>query len=153
MVKLVVYDFDGVLTDNRVLVHQDGTEAVFCNRSDGWWIKEIRKLGVEQCILSTEKNPVVKARADKIGLPCAQGLDDKLGGLKQLLAERKLAASEICYVGNEMNDYDCFKVAGHTLAPRDSHPEILRLAHYVIPCDGGAGIVRHVYEWLREKNR
>jgi 3-deoxy-D-manno-octulosonate 8-phosphate phosphatase (KDO 8-P phosphatase) len=151
MVKLVVYDFDGVLTDNRVLVHQDGTESVFCNRSDGWWIKEIRKLGVEQVILSTEKNPVVKARADKIGLPCTQGVDDKLAGLKKLLAERNLPPEQVCYVGNEMNDVDCMKTAGHPLAPQDGHPEILRIAKHVLPCNGGAGIVRHVHDWLVAK--
>ncbi|MGZ3685708.1 MAG: KdsC family phosphatase [Bdellovibrionota bacterium] len=149
MVKLVVYDFDGVLTDNRVLVHQDGTEAVFCNRSDGWWIKEITKLGVEQLILSTEKNPVVKARADKIGLTAIQGQADKAVALNQIIEERKLSAKEVCYVGNEMNDWGCMNAVGFALAPQDSHPEILKIAHWVIPCNGGAGITRHVHDWLQ----
>jgi 3-deoxy-D-manno-octulosonate 8-phosphate phosphatase (KDO 8-P phosphatase) len=103
-VKLLVYDFDGVLTDNRVWVSEDGKESVACNRSDGWWIKEITKLGIEQIILSTEKNPVVAARAKKLGLECLQGLDDKKQGLLNLCEKKSMSLSQVAYVGNEVND-------------------------------------------------
>jgi 3-deoxy-D-manno-octulosonate 8-phosphate phosphatase (KDO 8-P phosphatase) len=149
MVKLIVYDFDGVLTDNRVLVHQDGTEAVFCNRSDGWWMKELRKLGIDQVILSTETNPVVAARARKLQLQAHQGLDDKAAGLRKLLAEKELDPAHVAYVGNDMNDYECLRMVGYPLCPSDSHPEVLRAAKLVIPCRGGEGIARHVYDWVK----
>lgn len=148
MIKLVIYDFDGVLTDNRVLTLQDGTEGVACNRGDGWWVKEIRKLGVAQVILSTEKNLVVKARADKIGLPCLHGFDDKIEGFRSILKDSGYEPSQVCYVGNEMNDMACLRMAGYPVAPRDSHPEVLKAAKWVIPCNGGDGIVRHLHDWL-----
>jgi D-sedoheptulose 7-phosphate isomerase len=153
MVKLVIYDFDGVLTDNKVLTLQDGTEGVSCNRGDGWWVKEIRKLGIAQVILSTEKNPVVKARADKIGIPCLHGFDDKTEGFRSILKDSGFEPSQVCYVGNEMNDMACLRMAGYPVTPRDSHPEILKVAKWVIPCDGGAGIVRHLHDWLSAQTK
>ncbi|MGZ3653554.1 MAG: HAD hydrolase family protein, partial [Bdellovibrionota bacterium] len=124
------------------------TESVFCNRSDGWWIQEIKKLGIEQVILSTEKNPVVKARGDKVGLPVIQGQSNKLAALESLLSERNISASGVVYVGNDMNDFACLQKAGHPMAPQDSHPEVLKISR-VLPCNGGAGIVRHVHDWLK----
>lgn len=151
-IKLIVYDFDGVLTDNRVWVFQDGTEAVACNRSDGWYIKEIRNLGIEQFILSTEKNPVVKVRAEKLRLPFSQDVEDKGLELDVLMGKKGLSRDQVAYVGNEMNDWECFMRVRYGLAPKDSHPKIRSHAAYVIPCDGGHGIVRHVYEWLLVNN-
>ena len=75
-VTLVVFDFDGVFTDNRVLVDQDGKEAVFCSRADGLGLQALRRLGVGSLVLSTEINPVVSARAAKLGIECVQGLGD-----------------------------------------------------------------------------
>lgn len=147
-IKLIVYDFDGVLTDNRVLVLEDGTEGVFCNRSDGWWIKQIKKIGIEQIILSTEANIVVSARGRKIGLPVIQDVADKSSALNKLIDTRGLCVDEVVYVGNEMNDEECMKLAGVSMAPQDSHPNILKIATYVIKENGGMGIVRHVYEWI-----
>lgn len=148
MVKLIVYDFDGVLTDNRVWVSQDGTESVACSRSDGWWIGEIRKLGLDQVILSTEKNPVVSARAQKLSLECIQGQADKKAALLELADRKRVPLEAICYVGNEMNDSECLRAVGFPMCPRDSHPGILGLARHVLPADGGHGVVRHLYDWL-----
>lgn len=146
--QLLVYDFDGVLTDNRVWVNQDGVEWVACNRSDGWWMKEIRKLGLAQLILSTEQNPVVTARGKKVGIEVLQGVKDKKQALIDLCRSRRIDLESVIYVGNEMNDKGCFEVVGFTFAPEDSHPEILRQAKQVIPAKGGAGIVRHIFDWL-----
>ena len=62
-IKLIIYDFDGVMTDNRVYINQNGDEIVKVNRADGLGISEIKKLGIEQIIISTEKNPIVSTRA------------------------------------------------------------------------------------------
>jgi len=148
-IPLIVYDFDGVLTDNRVWVNQDGVESVRCNRSDGWWIQQISQMGIEQIILSTEKNPVVSQRARKLKIESVQGVPDKRLALEEICRERGITPNEIIYVGNEMNDFGCFQIAGHTFAPQDSHPQILSLAKHPIPVDGGEGIVRFIYDWLQ----
>ena len=76
-IKLIVYDFDGVMTNNKVYIDQNGNEMVAVNRADGLAIAEIKKIGIEQIIISTEKNKVVSVRARKLDIPCAQGIDNK----------------------------------------------------------------------------
>ena len=75
--KLIVYDFDGVMTDNRVYIDQQGNEMVRVSRADGLGVAEIKKLGIEQIIISTEKNMIVSTRANKLKIQCFQGIDDK----------------------------------------------------------------------------
>ncbi len=81
-IDLIVYDFDGVMTDNRVIVFQDGTEAVIANRADGLGVDYFRDLGIPQLILSTETNPVVKARAAKLRLKVIASCKDKKSALE-----------------------------------------------------------------------
>jgi len=76
-IKLIAYDFDGVMTDNKVYVDQNGKETVQVNRADGMGVSEIKKLGIEQIIISTEKNPVVSARAKKLDIYCLQEIENK----------------------------------------------------------------------------
>lgn len=147
-ISLIVYDFDGVLTDNRVLVSEDGKESVTCNRSDGWWISKIKELGIPQIILSTEKNPVVSARGLKIGLEVIQGQKNKAAALHEFATKASVDFSKICYVGNELNDLEVMRAVGFSVAPQDSHPEILKVAKIVLATNGGAGVVRHLYDWL-----
>ena len=105
-IDLIVYDFDGVMTDNRALVFDDGKEAVFVNRSDGLAVRLIKETGTKQLIMSTEKNPVVSARAQKIGIPCVQGVGSKLEVLSKYLAEHNINKEDVAFVGNDINDID-----------------------------------------------
>ena len=83
-IKLIVYDCDGVLTDNRVLVDEDGREAAFFNRGDGTGISRIRKeYSICQIIISTETNPIVVKRGEKLGIEVINGVDDKAAALRQ----------------------------------------------------------------------
>ena len=147
-IKLVVYDFDGVMTDNTVTVSEDGHESVSANRSDGLGIGMIRKLGVEQLILSTEINPVVKARADKIGIEAIHGVGDKGSALLELAAKHNVSLSDVLYVGNDTNDADAMALAGFKVAPGDAHPSILALADYITDAPGGHGVVRELADVL-----
>lgn len=147
-VKLVVYDFDGVMTDNRVFVDQDGRESVAANRSDGLGIGMIRKLGVEQCILSTETNPVVAARARKLGIQATQSVSDKGSAIIELAASRNVGLAEVLYMGNDVNDSDAMGLAGFKVAPADAHPAILALADYVTEAPGGFGAIRELADVL-----
>jgi len=143
-ITLVVYDFDGVMTDNRVLVREDGMEAVMCNRSDGWGVGIIRRLGVEQVILSTEENPVVLARARKIRLEAVHGCSDKESGLRDLAQARGVPLEHILYVGNDTNDLGAMSIAGMSIAPADAHPDILAVADHITASRGGHGVVREL---------
>ena len=147
-VKLIVYDFDGVMTDNRVFVDEDGRESVAANRSDGLGIGMIKKLGIEQCILSTETNPVVSARARKLRIEATQSVADKGSAIIELAAAKKVSLSEVLYMGNDINDSDAMGLAGFKVAPADAHPSILALADYVTEAPGGFGAIRELADVL-----
>lgn len=150
-VTFVVFDFDGVFTDNRVLVDQDGKEAVFCSRADGLGLQALRRVGVGSMILSTETNPVVSARAAKLGIECVQGLGDtKWAALRQILADRALPVGEVAYVGNDINDLDCLRNVGVSICVADGYPAALAEARYVTDKAGGLGAVREVCDLVVE---
>jgi YrbI family 3-deoxy-D-manno-octulosonate 8-phosphate phosphatase len=143
-VKAVVTDFDGVMTDNRVIVEQDGRESVVCHRGDGWAIDLLREAGIAVACISTEENPVVQARCQKLGIPYWQGQHDKLSALKAFLDQHGLAAEDCVYVGNDTNDAACLKFAGLAVVPRDAAPEVRPLADWQTEAAGGAGVLREL---------
>jgi YrbI family 3-deoxy-D-manno-octulosonate 8-phosphate phosphatase len=147
-IRLLVLDFDGVMTDNRVLVHQDGTEAVWCHRGDGWGIGRLKEKGVLIFVISTETNPVVEARCRKLNLDFVQGCNDKLGALKRIVAEHQFAPDQVAYVGNDVNDLECMRWVGTPIAVADAMPEIRDIARLVTVQRGGYGAVREVTDWL-----
>ncbi len=146
--SLIVYDFDGVMTDNRVLTLEDGTEGVFVSRSDGWAIARIRDLGIPQVIISTEENPVVAARAKKLKLEAIHGVGDKAAVLTDYAGRHGCDLTRTAYLGNDVNDLAAMKLVGIPVAPADSHPEILAIATHVLNANGGAHVVREFYETL-----
>ena len=147
-VKLLVLDFDGVMTDNRVLVEQDGREAVLCHRGDGWGIAQLKEVGVEVVVLSTEANPVVIARCQKLGIGCIQACANKLSTLQMIAKQRSLAPEQIAYVGNDVNDVDCMRWVGIPIAVADALPEVKTISRLVTTRLGGQGAVRQIADWI-----
>jgi YrbI family 3-deoxy-D-manno-octulosonate 8-phosphate phosphatase len=143
-VSLVVFDFDGVMTDNHVWVHQSGAEAVRCHRGDGLGIAHLKKAGFEVIVLSTETNPVVTARCRKLKIEAIQDCDDKLAALQQLARGRSLSPGQIAYVGNDLNDVACLRWVGWPIAVADAPAEVRALAKWVTRLPGGRGAVREV---------
>lgn len=146
--NLLVYDFDGVMTDNRVLVMQDGAEAIFANRADGWGIEQLRKAGFKQIILSTETNPVVSERAKKLQIEVLQGSGDKTRDLAEYCQTNGIDLARVLYVGNDVNDLDAMRLVGFPVAPADAHTEILKIAQYRTISRGGEGVIKELSEWL-----
>lgn len=142
--RLIVFDFDGVFTDNRVLVFEDGREAVFCSRGDGLGLAGLRRVGVDLLILSTETNPVVGARARKLQIECVQGCEDKWTTLCEILAVRGLDPGEVAYMGNDVNDLDCLRHVGLPICVADAHPDARAAARLITERRGGEGAVREV---------
>ena len=149
-VRLLVLDFDGVMTDNRVLVLEDGREAVLCSRGDGMGIGLLKASGVPVAVLSKEANPVVGARCRKLGIPHLQGIDDKLAELRRMVAGHRLDLAQVAYMGNDVNDLECMEAAGVAIAPADAHPWALRAADLVTTAIGGFGSVREICDLLLE---
>jgi YrbI family 3-deoxy-D-manno-octulosonate 8-phosphate phosphatase len=152
-IELVVLDFDGVLTDNRVWVDADGRELVAAHRGDGWGIARLKELGIEIVVLSRETDPVVAARCKKLGLPFIQGLTDKAAALQQMMAELGIDPVNTIYLGNDVNDLSCFPLVGYTVAVSDAHLEVIVKADMVLNRPGGHGAVRELCDLLIQRLR
>ena len=146
--KLIVFDFDGVLTDNRVLVFEDGREAVWCSRSDGLGFDLFRRHSLRVLILSTEKHPVVAARAAKLKVPCLQGVDDKQNALLAFCLQERIDPQDVLYIGNDINDLRAMSVVGHRACPSDAHPGVKAVCEIVLQSRGGHGVAREVAETI-----
>ncbi len=142
-VSLVVMDFDGVLTDNRVWVDQAGVERVAAFRGDSMGINHVRRtLPVEFLVISTETDPVVTARSKKMKIEAIQAVNDKASVLVEEIKRRNIQPEEVVFIGNDINDLGCFDVAGYAAAPADAEPEVKRRADLVLTRKGGLGAVR-----------
>lgn len=149
-VSFMVYDFDGVMTDNRVLVFEDGREAVFANRGDGLAIARLRKLGVHQIIISTEENPVVSIRAAKLRIPVIQGVGDKAAVLMAYAAEHGYDLANAIYVGNDANDLAAMHLVGYPVVPADAHSCVKSGAVRIVHARGGEGVIRELFDLLSD---
>lgn len=152
-IELVVFDFDGVFTDNKVHVHQDGSEMVVCDRGDGMGLSLLRKSGTPVMVLSTEVNAVVAARCRKLDLPSRQGLADKAGALKEIAADAGWDLQRILYVGNDVNDLECMGLVGFAVAVADAHPSVLAGADLILSRPGGNGAVREICDLILESTK
>ncbi len=148
--RAMVFDFDGVLTDNRVWVDQNGVESVACWRSDGLRLTELREKmpNLKLLILSKEQNPVVARRAEKLKLPVLHGIDEKVQVLDGWLKEHGIRWDQTIFVGNDLNDVDCLRRAGCGVAPADAYPEAAAAARLVLTRPGGHGAMRELIDLL-----
>ncbi len=157
-IHTVVFDFDGVFTDNKVWVDQNGSESVRCDRGDGLAMDFVRAfqnkglLSAEFFILSKEANSVVIARAKKLGLDCHHGISDKLEFMISYLSNRKPNDPKpfkgLVYLGNDLNDLPIMRRAGFSVAPSDAHSLVHEVSHLVMNERGGEGFVRAFIEQL-----
>ena len=151
-IEAIVFDFDGVLTDNKVYLNQDGKETVSCSRADGLAFDVLYKLQKPAFILSTEKNPVVTSRAKKLKIPAIQGIKNKVDGIKQLAEKENFNLKNTLYVGNDLNDYRVMQICGYTACPADSHKKIKEISTIILKTLGGHGIVRELLEEVFKLN-
>lgn len=143
-VKLLILDFDGVLTDNRVWVDETGRELVAANRSDSLGINMLREAGVETLVISKETNPVVAARCRKMDIACIQGENDKQTAVRNVITERRIDPTQVVYLGNDVNDLPCFPLVGWAVAVADAMPQVACKADYVLSKPGGHAAVREL---------
>jgi 3-deoxy-D-manno-octulosonate 8-phosphate phosphatase KdsC-like HAD superfamily phosphatase len=154
----VMFDFDGVFTDNTVYVFEDGREAVRCSRGDGLAIDWLRRRAascdppVSVSILSTETNAVVAARARKPQLPCVRAVGHKLAHMDAHWRATRPTDPEpfrgLLYAGNDLNDLAVMRRAAFSVAPEDADPRVRAVASAVLPYRGGHGFVRALVERL-----
>ena len=172
MIRLLVCDFDGCMTDNHVYVDAVGNESVRCSRADGIGIEKVKALGIDVAVITNElgTTPAV-ARCHKLGIKCIQ-TEDKLGALMLLAMDAHIDLKDVAYVGNDDNDLPCLKAVGYPWVVWDSSrslekqfsdlkfmiepygnpfPGLISLDPQkisVTKAKGGDGAVREVWEWI-----
>jgi 3-deoxy-D-manno-octulosonate 8-phosphate phosphatase (KDO 8-P phosphatase) len=156
VIALMLFDFDGVLTDNRVLVTETGAEAVWCNRADGLGFNLLLAAGIPCLIVSTETNPVVTRRARKLGVPVLQSVADKGRAVRKICRTRKINPVNVAFVGNDLNDLPAMLAVGIRLCPSDAAREVRAICTYRLKAKGGEGVVREIAaglgtRWIAKK--
>ena len=146
--KLIAFDFDGVFTDGKVIVDQDGRESVVCSRKDTLRFPELKERGIELVVISKEKNPIVGRRCEKMRVECLQGVDDKLAALKQLIEIKGLSPEQVAFMGDDINDFKCLEFAGIAFTVADGNHECKKIADYVTLRRGGNHAVREVCDMI-----
>ncbi len=152
-VHAVVFDFDGVFTDNKVTLTEHGEESARCSRGDGMGLDRLRATGVALLVLSKEPVPIVMKRCEKLKLECLHGIDDKLPALRHWLAERSLDLAHTIYTGNDVNDVECMAAAGCGVAVADAHHDVFPAADLVLTRQGGDGAVRELCDLIVGRSR
>ena len=153
-ISALFFDFDGVFTDNKVYLDQNGKESVLCDRSDGMGLHLLRnKMDFPVFVISTEKNEVTLRRCEKLGIKCYHGIDNKLALLKKICQEQNIDSRSIIYVGNDVNDYECLEFVGCGVVVADAHESVLSVANMVLKRSGGDGAIRELCDLIINRNQ
>ncbi|MHB1330563.1 MAG: KdsC family phosphatase [Minisyncoccota bacterium] len=143
-IKMLVLDFDGVMTDGFVYVGQDGHESIRASRLDGLGIEMIQRNGIQCVVISREKNPVVEARCKKLKLKYFHGALDKKKIFLGMLSELSIDPKNVCYVGDDIIDVECIELSGIGAVPSDAHSSALEVADYIAKAGRGNHLVREI---------
>lgn len=157
-IHTIIFDFDGVFTNNKVYINEVGEESIRCDRADGLAFDILRKFKkkfsweIDYFILSKEKNPVGKKRAEKLNINIFKGISDKEEFIKNYLKDRfgeyLNSKSGVIYLGNDLNDLSAIKLCGFSIAPFDAHKLIKETANLTLTSSGGEGFVREAIETI-----
>lgn len=143
-IKLIVFDFDGVMTDNRALLSETGEEFVFVSRADGIGIHMLENMGFKVIFLSSETKPLVARRADKLQIPVINGVNKKIVALADYMKENSVTYEEVLYVGNDINDFDCLSAVGVSVVTHDATSCVKKIATFQLKTRGGYGVSREL---------
>lgn len=146
-VRAVICDVDGVLTDGGILMADDGSEMKRFHVWDGAAVKFLLQSGIQVGFLTGRTSGVVAHRAKELGVQhIRQGATEKLAAFEELLAAMGVAASEACYMGDDLPDLPLMRRAGYSAAPADAREEVRAAADYVTHVPAGQGAVREIAE-------
>lgn len=153
--KLLVLDVDGTLTDGKIHISEQGELFKTFDVKDGYGIKNILpEIDMKAAIITGRQSEILALRAKELDIEWVyQGVKDKVACLKHLMEEHGYVKEEVVYVGDDLNDLGCMKLAGYTCCPKDAHEDIICIVDYVAKRSGGAGAVREIIDMLKGKKQ
>ncbi len=153
MIRLIILDVDGCLTNGQIIYGESGEEIKAFNVKDGLAIKSWMRLGHSVAIITGRRSGLVKRRADELGIAhLYQGVKDKLERLKLLCEELGVDASEVAAIGDDLNDLKMLDYVAHSFAPADASGYIRERVEYVLERKGGDAAAREMIETVIRRN-
>lgn len=150
-IKLLVFDVDGVLTDGRLIIGDDGQEYKSFFSKDGLGMKMLQQTGVKIAVITARTSEVVIHRMQSLGIKhIYQGRLEKLPAFEEILAKLNISAEESAYVGDDVIDLPVLLRAGLAITVQDAHPLVKQHAHWQTPQPGGRGAARDVCELIMQ---
>tara|TARA_X000000368_G_scaffold213796_1_gene168866 strand:- start:211 stop:702 length:492 start_codon:yes stop_codon:yes gene_type:complete len=145
-IKLIVSDFDGVMTDDKLYLDENGNESVKLNRSDGLAISYFLKKKIKVIVISSEKNKVVRKRCEKLRIDCFHGMKSKLDTLLEYCSKNNINNDELIYIGNDINDLEIVNNTKFSMCPIDANYIIKEKSSLILKTEGGNGVIREVLD-------
>ena len=153
MIKLVLLDVDGTLTDGGIYRGNNGEELKRFNVKDGYAIVNAQKLGIAFGIITGRKSELVEIRSNELKIKYLyQGISEKTVILEEIMQKTGLEKEEIAYMGDDLNDILIMKQSGLTGAPKDAADEVIQIVDFVSEKNGGSGAVREFVEYILKKD-
>ena len=153
MIKLLVLDVDGCLSDGKLIYSADGVESKNFNVKDGLGISTWVKLGNQVAIITGRNSTIVERRAKELGVQhLHQGIKNKDRVLKEIVDSLGISFEEVAAVGDDLNDYNMLSLVGKSFAPKDGAKEIKTLVGTTLSFKGGDGAVREMIDILVDEN-
>ena len=153
MIKMIVMDVDGTLTDGKIYIGNRGEcMKAFCAH-DAVGVRMLKKYNIIPVIITGRQSKIVSIRAREMNISEAfvfQGVKNKLDKLKEVVQDNKLKFSEVAYIGDDINDLDCFEICGFTACPNNAVEIIREKSNYISSFKAGDGAVRDIVEYIIE---
>ncbi|MBW7860787.1 MAG: phenylphosphate carboxylase subunit delta [Rhodocyclaceae bacterium] len=148
-IKLVILDVDGVMTDGRIVINDEGIESRNFDIKDGMGVVVLMLCGIEVAIITSKKSGAVRHRAEELKIKrFHEGVRKKTEPYLQMLEEMNISDAEVCYVGDDLVDLSMMKRVGLPVAVGDAVADVKEAAAYVTTARGGHGAVREVAEMI-----
>ncbi len=148
-IKLLVMDVDGTLTDGKIYMSADGELMKAFNIKDGYAIAHLEDKQIVPVIITGRSSEILVRRCRELGIvELYQGIEDKTAKLLSICKKFQVEASNVAYIGDDLNDLECMKICGYSAAPADAAKEVLASVDYICKHRGGEGAVREFIEQL-----
>lgn len=147
--RLVAFDIDGVFTDGRLYLSNDGIESKAFHTHDGFGVRELLKAGLDVAVISGRESTAVEKRMNDLGVQyVVQGNVDKVAAFESLAKQLGISEQETAYVGDDVPDLPLLRRVGFSVAVRNAHSDVKAECDYTTNSAGGFGAVREVCDLI-----
>lgn len=148
-IKLLICDVDGVFSDGRIYMGNNGEELKTFHTRDGYGVKSLMNAGIEIAIITGRKSQIVENRMNALGIKLIyQGQDDKIKAYHDICTKLSVAPENTGYIGDDLIDWPVMEKVGLKVCVADGHPLLAQRANYVTTIKGGHGAVREVCDLI-----